>query len=553
MRSKRQKREDERMKHYLAYIEEAIHHNADAVALTDYQGLVSYTYAAMAKQVSWLICLFEQVGLRAGDKVAICGRNCANWGIAYLAIAAYRGVAVSILPEFTGESIHNLVTHSDAKLLFVGPWVKGRIDLDQMPQVSTFVSLVDFACLGGATVYNREQVDNRFDMCYPDGFKVELFSLPTDNMDDVALINYTSGSTGSPKGVMVTHKNLSANVVFGQTEIPNDPTKRIVSMLPLAHMFGLMFEFLYQLAGGTHIYFITTGITPALLTHAFAEVKPYMILTVPLVIEKIFKKSIFPVINKPLVRVLWNTPFVQTPIRRKVYRKLMQAFGGKLEYLIIGGAALNKDVEHCLRQIHFPYTCGYGMTECAPLLCYADYRTYQEGSCGRVITGMQLRIDSRHPFKVEGEVQVKGDGVMRGYYKNLQATDNIFTEDGWMRTGDIGIMDKRGNVYLRGRSKNMILGASGQNIYPEEIEDKLNSLDGVTESVVVERDGRLVALVYADNYSQERDAAIREQMKANLQHLNELLPSYSKVSGIELVPREFEKTPKKSIKRYLYK
>ena len=326
------------MKHYLAYIEEAIHLNADAEALTDYQGTVSYTYATMAKQVTWLTCLFEQVGLQVGDKVAICGRNCANWGIVYLAVTAYRGVAVSILPEFTSESIHHLVQHSEAKLLFIGPWVKGRIDLSQMPQVSTFVSLVDFACLGGDNTYTKQQVDERLGQRYPDGFNVKKFTLPTDNMDDVALINYTSGSTGSPKGVMVTHRNLSANVVFGQNNIPNDPTKRIVSMLPLAHMFGLMFEFLYQLAGGTHIYFITTGITPALLTKAFAEVKPYMILTVPLVIEKIFKKSIFPVINKPLVHVLWNTPFVRTPIRRRVYHKLMQAFGGELEYLIIGGA-----------------------------------------------------------------------------------------------------------------------------------------------------------------------------------------------------------------------
>ncbi len=541
------------MKHYMSYIQDVIRTNWDGEAVSDYQGTISYTYGQLAEKVTWLDLLFEQLGIRAGDKIAICGRNSSNWGVAYLAIAAARGVAVSILPDFTSESIHELVTHSDARVLFIGPWVKGRIDLDKMENVETFISLEDFQIVRSRKEIRPEEIDQLMQTRYPQGFRATDVHFPIDNMDDVALINYTSGSTGSPKGVMVTHKNLSSNVVFGQTEIPNDPSKRIVSMLPLAHMFGLMFEFLYQLAGGTHVYFITKSITPALLMRAFADVKPYMILTVPLVIEKIFKKSIFPVIHKPLVRVLWNTPVINRPIRNKVYKQLMNAFGGKLEILIIGGAALNKDVEHCLRQIHFPYTCGYGMTECAPLLCYAHWKTYKEGSCGRVITRMELIVNSNNPHKEEGEVLVRGDGVMRGYYKNLQATDNIFTDDGWMRTGDIGIIDNQGNVFLRGRSKNMILGASGQNIYPEEIEDKLNSLDGVAESVVVDRNGKLIALVYPEDYAEERLPQILQQMKQTLLRLNEMMPAYSKVSDIEIVKQEFEKTPKKSIKRYLYK
>lgn len=541
------------IKHYMSYIQDVIRTNWDGDAVTDFQGTSGYTYGQLAEKVTWLDLLFERLGLHAGDKIAVCGRNSSNWGVAYLSIAAFRGVAVSILPDFTSESIHELVKHSDARLLFVGPWVKGRIDLDRMPEVETFVSLEDFSIMRSRIEVLPDEIDRMMRERYPQGFRPTDVHFPIDNMDDVALINYTSGSTGSPKGVMVTHKNLSSNVVFGQTEIPNDPSKRIVSMLPLAHMFGLMFEFLYQLAGGTHVYFITKSITPALLMKAFAEVKPYMILTVPLVIEKIFKKSIFPVIHKPLVNLLWNTPVVNKPIRRKVYNQLMKAFGGKLEILIIGGAALNKDVEHCLRQIHFPYTCGYGMTECAPLLCYANWKTYKEGSCGRVITRMELIVNSNNPHKEEGEVLVRGDGVMRGYYKNLQATDNIFTDDGWMRTGDIGIVDNQGNVFLRGRSKNMILGASGQNIYPEEIEDKLNSLDGVAESVVVDRNGKLIALVYPEDYSEERLPHIQQQMKNILVRLNEMMPVYSKVSEIEIVRQEFEKTPKKSIKRYLYK
>ncbi len=541
------------MKHYFSYISDSIVANWDRVALTDFETGFSYTYGEVAKKIAWLNILFEQLGIKKGDKVAICGKNCANWGVAYLSIAAAKGVAVSILPEFTGDSIHELVNHSEAKVLFVGPWIKNRISFDKMPNIEAFIAIEDFSIMKSNKVIDLNETDRMFASCYPNGFTTSDVSLPIDNMDEVALINYTSGSTGSPKGVMVTHANLSSNVIYGQDNIPNNPSFNMVSMLPLAHMFGLMFEFLYQLAGGTHVYFLTKSLTPTMLLKAFSEVQPYMILTVPLVVEKIFRSKIFPAINKPLVKVLWNMPLINRPIRRKVHQQLLQAFGGKLLYLIIGGAALNKDVEHCLKQIRFPYLVGYGMTECAPLICYADWKSFVEGSCGRVVSRMEMKIDSDNPYKQEGEVLVRGAAVMRGYYKNLQATDNIFTEDGWMRTGDIGIIDKEGNLFLRGRSKNMILGANGQNIYPEEIEDKLNSLEGVSESVVIERDGKIIALVYAENYSQERKTELEQLMKDNLVRLNEMLPNYSMVSNIELVEQEFEKTPKKSIKRFMYK
>lgn len=542
------------MKHYLQFIQDTMWANWNEPALTDYEGSYDYTYGDLAIKVRKLQLLFDVLGILSGDKIAICGRNSANWAVAYMSIAAARCVAVSILPEFTSDSIHQLVNHSEAKLLFVGPWVKGRIDTNEMPNVESFIGIEDLKVMQSKKQVNEEEIEAKFNTLYPNGYTARDVHMPTDNMDEVALINYTSGSTGSPKGVMLTHRNLSSNVVYAQANIPNRPGLTYVSMLPLAHMFGLMFECIYQLAGGTHVYFITKSLNPVLLLKAFQDVGPYMILTVPLVIEKIFKRKIFPTIQKPLVKALWFTPLINIPIRKKVYRALMQAFGGKLQFLIIGGAALNEEVEQCMRQIHFPYTCGYGMTECAPLLCYEHWSKYAFKSCGKVIDRCEIRIDSDNPRKVPGEILVRGENVMRGYYKNIQATDNVFTDDGWMRTGDIGVLDRKGNLYLRGRSKNMILGASGQNIYPEEIEDKLNSMDGVAESVIVERDGKLIGLVFPEMQQIEDNLEkITQLMNDNLQKLNKLLPGYSKVSDIEIVEKEFEKTPKKSIKRFLYK
>ena len=539
------------MKHYFDYLEKTIRENWNAPAVSDYGGTINYSYGQLAQKVEWLGTLFDQLGLEPGDKVGICGRNCSHWGIVYMAIAARRLVAVSLLPDYTSESIYELVHHSDTKVLFVGPWVRGRVELKKMPDVETFIALADFSIMQSKKDIDLANVDKAMAEKYPNGYSKDDVAFPKDNMDDLALINYTSGSTGNPKGVMVTHRNLSSNVIFGQDRIPNDPTKSIVSMLPMAHMFGLMFEFLYQLAGGTHVYFIVKNLTPSILLQAFKEVHPYMILTVPLLVEKIFKKQIFPVIQKPLVKMLWYTPLVNIPIRKKVYNQLMAAFGGKLEILIIGGAALNEDVERCMKQIKFPFTVGYGMTECAPLVCYEHWKKYAFRSCGKGIDRLEIKVDSPDPRRVEGELLVRGENVMRGYYKNLQATDDVFTEDGWLKTGDMGVIDKKGNVYLRGRCKNMILGASGQNIYPEEIEDKVNSLPGVVESVVVERQGKLVALIYPEENNDK--AAVEKLMKDNLVAVNKQLPSYSQIVSIELVEQEFEKTPKKSIKRFLYK
>ena len=537
--------------HYFTLIQEVMKGNWDAPALTDYDGDHSYTYGQVAEQVARLELMFEHLGIGAGDKVSICGKNCSNWGLAFVAALAHRCVVVSILPDFTTESIHELVRHSDSKLLFVSPAIMKRLDAAQMSQLVSIVSLDDFSSIAGQAV-SPDFIDTLMKERYPKGFSIRDVHYPTENFDELALINYTSGSTGSPKGVMLTHRSLSANVVYGQTNIPNHPGQSIVSILPLAHMFGMMFELLYQMAGGTHINFITRNVTAPIMLKAFHDVQPYMILTVPLVIEKIFKKSIFPAIQKQPVKTLWNMPLINRPIRRKVYQKLMDAFGGKLEILIIGGAALNGDVEKCLKQIHFPYTCGYGMTECGPLVCYANWLTYAMKSCGRVVDHLELRVNSDNPYEKEGEILLRGSGVMLGYYKNQQATEEAFLDDGWMRTGDVGVIDHKGNVFLRGRVKNMLLGSNGQNIYPEEIEDKLNSLDGVVESVVVERNGKLVGLVFPDTSTGDK-AQTEQLMKENLKRLNELLPNYAKVTSIELVDQEFEKTPKKSIKRFMYK
>lgn len=539
------------MKHYFNYIQEVVKNHWDAPALSDFEGTSSYTYGELTTQVCKLKILFEQLGLEHNDKIAICGKNSSNWGISFLSTIAYKAVAVSILPDFTEESIQYLIEHSESKVLFVCPWVLHRIDINKLRHLEAIISIEDLKPIYSKNNIDLSALDAQFNQLYPEGSKSILDNLssvfPTDNLDELALINYTSGSTGSPKGVMVTHKNLASNVIFGQDNIPNHPGLTLVSMLPLAHMFGMMFEFLYQLAGGTHVYFITKNLTPSILMKAFGAVHPYMILTVPLVVEKIFKKKIFPIINKPLIKMLWYTPGINQLIRRKVYNQLMESFGGKLNFLIIGGAALNEEVERCMKQIHFPYTCGYGMTECAPLLCYAKWNEFEFKSCGRIIDRMEIRVDSNDPTSIPGEIQVRGANVMLGYYKNPEATNNAFTKDGWLRTGDIGVIDQKHNVFLRGRSKNMILGPSGQNIYPEEIEDKLNSLDGILECVVVERKGVLVGLVYPE------DLTNREEFtKATLEKVNKLLPAYARLGSIEIVEQEFEKTPKKSIKRFLY-
>ena len=548
-------------KHYLEFLQGTMKKRWNELALTDLDSDNKYTDARWAEQIERLHAIFEALGIKEGDKVALCGRNCANWGVTFLAIETYKAVAVSILPDFTGEGIQNLVNHSEASLLFVGPNVKKKVQFDTMPNLKAMIFMDDFSLVAAKDEKTEKafaQADDLFAKKYPNGVQKEDINYPTDNLNELALINYTSGTTSAPKGVMLSHLNLSGNVEFACNRIPHRPGDRVLSMLPIAHMFGLMFEFLYQVCDGAEVYFLTKAPTPSTLMKAFAQVHPFMILTVPLVIEKIVKKSVLPVINKPAMKVLWHTPGINLIIRKKVNEKLMTAFGGQLRHLIIGGAALNQEVEQCLKDIKFVYCVGYGMTECGPLISYEDWFRFKFHSCGKDLPQCRVRVDSEDPQHKEGELQVNGINVMMGYYKNEEATKAVFTEDGWMRTGDLGIIDKDGNIFIKGRSKNMILGPSGQNIYPEEIEDKLNNMPCVVESVVVDRGGKLVALVFPDNTPEGKKLLhgannFNELMEQNRKELNKQLPQYSQITAIELVANEFEKTPKRSIKRFMYK
>ncbi|MBQ7259263.1 MAG: AMP-binding protein [Paludibacteraceae bacterium] len=546
-------------KHYFSYLQDTMARRWDCLALEDLDGENKYTYAELAAAIKKLHITWQKLGIKEGDKIALCGRNCANWGLLFLAVESYKAVVVSILPDFTAEGIYSLVDHSESTLLYVGPNVKKKIDTTQMKGLMATIFMDDFSIVDADEKVKKAYagVDAAFAKAYPKGVKITDIQLPTDNLDDLAVINYTSGSTGNPKGVMLSHLNLSGNVEFACQRIPHKPGDKVLSMLPIAHMFGLMFEFLYQVCDGAETYFLTQAPTPTVLMKAFAQVKPFMILTVPLVVEKIIKKGVMPKISSPLMKVLWRTPGIKRIIRGKVKEGLDKTFGGELRYLIIGGAALNGEVEQVLHDIKYQYCVGYGMTECAPLISYEDWWDYRFHSCGKDLPQCKVRIDSEDPIHKDGEIQVKGINVMKGYYKNEEATKAVFTEDGWMRTGDLGVLDKDGNIFIHGRSKNMILGPSGQNIYPEELEDKFNSLPCVLESIVVSRDGKLVALVFPDSSAEGKKLlgtkSLTQQMEENRLAANKTLPQYSQINSVELVAQEFEKTPKRSIKRYLYK
>lgn len=545
-------------KRFLDYFEDSIKTNWNAPALNDYDGTTAFTYGEMAEKIARLHVLFEQIGLKKGDKIALCGRNSSMWAIDFLAVTSYGGVAVAILSDFDSEGIQALVNHSDAKLLLAGPLVWEQLNPELMPNLIGILAIEELVILKS----NQEQFEHgfnnwnsAFEVKYPQGYSSNDVHFERFDSELPVLINYTSGSTGSPKGVMLNWRSIDSNIDFSQRTIPNNSSDNLLSMLPMAHMFGLAIEILYQVAGGTHVTVLNKTPSPAVLMKALSEVKPYMMLTVPLVIEKIFKAKIFPAIHKPLVRILWYTPGINRLIHKKVYDQLMNAFGGHLRYLIIGGAALNHEVEKCLKTIKFPFCVGYGMTECAPLICYEDWTKFKLRTCGKAVDGIEIRIDSANPQREVGEILVRGDNVMMGYYKNQKATDAAFTADGWMRTGDLGVIDADGHLSIRGRSKSMILGPSGQNIYPEEIEGKVNNLPYVIESVVVEREGKLVALVYADTDKMKQELLGKtsdEVMEELRVRVNKLLPLFCRLSKLELVDKEFEKTPKRSIKRYLY-
>jgi long-chain acyl-CoA synthetase len=548
-------------KHYLHYLTDVMSHQWNDAALTDYGEEHEYTFGELATEMLRLHVLFEQLGLKRGDKIALAGRNCANWAVAYLAIAAYEGVCVSILQDFTAEDIAHLLDHSDSDLLFVGPYVWKELQNQTLPKrLKAALSLEDWRIL-----YRGKDLkditdeaftanwDKAFKAKYPHGVKPEDIHFSADE-NNLALINYTSGSTGSPKGVMLNGRSISNNIEVGMKMLPVDPGQRLVSMLPLAHMFGQVCELLYPLCSGTHIYFLTKSPTPSILLKALSDVQPYLVVTVPLVIEKIYKKNLDPLLSKRIIRMFWHTPIISTILKSRVKKGLRSAFGGKLRYFICGGAAMNPIVEKCLMDIHFPLSIGYGMTECGPLIGGNPPRYFNARTGGVPVMNMEVKIDQPNSAGI-GEILVKGENVMLGYYKNPEATNAAFTEDGWMRTGDLGRLDRKKNIYINGRCKTMFLGASGQNIYPEEIEDKLNNQQAVGESLIVEREGKLVALVFPDETLTKRMTLeeVQKIMKENLEKLNHLIPSYSKVSNIEVQDKPFEHTPKKSIKRFLYK
>lgn len=533
--------------HYLERIENTVRNHWEAKALSDYGEATEYTYGEMAVEIERVAEWMTRMGIRPGDKVAICGRSCSRWGIAFLAIAKMRGVVVSILNGFKPETIKFLVSHSEAKLLFVGDVVINKIAGIDMGNV--IVARMDewrvVSPAGADILISDPKPATRAEWA-------DRLDWPKRNLDELVLINYTSGTTDRPKGVMITNRNLSSNVTFGQSRIPNGPGDAVVSMLPLAHIFGVMYDFLYQLAGGVHISFMGRTPTPTLLLKAFHDVKPYMVLTVPLVIEKIVRGKILPAISKPAMQVMWYSPVLGKIARNKVRDKLLEAFGGSLRFLIVGGAAMNPKVERCLKQMHFPYTVGYGMTECAPLITYTEWTHYKRNTVGQVVDRMDIKIDSSNPQLKPGEVLVQGDNVFEGYYKDDQATRAAFDREGWFHTGDMGVIDRDGFLTLKGRSKNMILGPNGQNIYPEEIEAVLANMDRVLETVVVEREGKIIAMVYPDYEGIEKEQ-LRGLMAQNLAEANKILPTYSQIAKIELREEEFEKTPKNSIKRFMYK
>ncbi len=545
------------MEHYLARLQNATKKFWDKPALNTIGG-ESYTYGDMAVQIEKFHCFFEAIGIKKGDKIALCANNGARWGMTYMSVVTYETVIVPILADFTSEAVLTLVNHSDSIGFFTTADRWKKQDPANFPALRFVVDVDSWGLL-----YSKDEsvkaafdgMEAAFKAKHPAGYGPDDVVFPTDNMEDLAAINYTSGSTGNPKGVMLIHKNFSAIVDYSQRHVPAGD--KMVSMLPMAHMYGLVIEFIYPLCNGTSIYWLGKAPTPATLLKAFADVKPYLLITVPLVMEKIYKSKIKPTLDKPLVKFALKVPGINNIIYKKVKDGLVAAFGGNVQEFIMGGAALNPEVEKIFKKIKFPYLVGYGMTEACPLLAYEHWTKYVPGSCGKPVDCAEVRIDSDDPQHVVGEIQAKGDNITIGYYKNEEASANAFTEDGFLRTGDLGIMDAEGNIFIRGRSKNMILSANGQNIYPEEVEAIVNNQPYVLESVVVDRGGKLVALVYLDQVAIAKDlldkeaaAEIPERIKIGA---NKHLPAYSKISQVETMDKPFEKTPKMSIKRYLYK
>lgn len=546
---------------FVARFEQSIKDNWDRDALTDYQG-ATLQYHDVARKIEKLHILFEHAGLKPGDKVALCGRNCAAWASAFFAILGYGAVAVPILHEFKAPQIHDIVNHSDARLLLVGDQIWPNLTADEMPHLEGIIKLQDYELLVSRSqmlTEARENLNRFFGEKYPKYFRKEhVHYRPATDPEELAVLNYTSGTTSKSKGVLIPYRALWSNMFFADKVLGDflSPGKKVISILPMAHMYGMAFELLYEFMCGMHIYYLTRIPSPNIIFKAFGEVKPDLIISVPLIIEKIIKKAVLPKLQTPSMRVLLRLPVISDRVCERIREQLVEAFGGNFYEIIIGGAAFNRDIDALLHKIGFNYTVGYGATECAPIIAYNDWKDQPAGSCGKIVPNMELRIDSPDPENVVGEILVRGANVMLGYYKNPEATAETIDAEGWYHTGDLGVVDAEGNLYIRGRSKNMLLGASGQNIYPEEIEDKLNTLPCVAESVVIQKGDRLYALVYPDFDEAEKEGfdenGLLALMEQNRKELNTMVNNYEQLSGIRLVSEEFEKTPKRSIKRYLY-
>lgn len=540
-------------------IQESIIKNWDKMVFSDMGG-INYQYKDLALQIEKLHIIFEAAGLKKGDRVAICGKNSSNWAVTFLACLTSGVVAVPILHEFKPDTIHHLINHSEAKLLFVDAGIWENLDEKNLPELKGAIYISEFGMplsRDKKLLETRNNINELFGKKYPYSFSQKDIDYFKDTPDDLALINYTAGSTGMSKGVMLPYRSIWSNIRFCIDNL--DWFKAgdgIVNMLPLAHLYGMTIEMLHPVCKGCHCFFLTKLPSPKIILKAFADVRPKLIITVPLIIEKIIRSKVFPVIEKPMMKFLLKVPYVDDLILKKIRKQLMEAFGGNLHEIIVGGAPLNADVEKFLTRINFPLTVGYGMTECGPLISYASSSETKSHSVGKIVDRMEIRVDSPDPAHEPGNLQVRGDNVMNGYYKNPKATEEVMREDGWMDTGDRGIIDEDGYIFIMGRSKTMILGPSGQNIYPEEIEAKLNNLPFVNESLIIEKDGKLVALIHPDFDASMKAGNDRDHLEKilaqNVEMLNKDIPSYSQVKDFKIFEEEFEKTPKRSIKRFLY-
>ena len=548
------------IKSFNACIEKSIKDNWDKDALTDYLG-ATLQYHDVARKIEKLHIIFENSGLKKGDKIALCGRNSSSWAVAFFATLSYGAVAVPVQNEFKPEQIYNIVNHSEAKLLFVGDVVATTIDGEQMPQLEGIIYLPDFSLIlsrSEALTHARENLNALFGKKYPKFFRAEDVNYFKDEADDLALINYTSGTTGFSKGVMLSYRSVRSNLAWATADLKPHikPGSKVLCMLPMAHMCGMICEFICQFSFGSHLYFLTRLPSPSLIAQACTDIRPAIIIAVPMVVEKIIRKNVFPKVQSTATRMLLKMPVVSKKVKERINAIVMEAFGGNAYELVTGGAALNKEIEDFLVSINFPVTSGYGATECGPMVTYSDYKDFVPGSCGTPVLNMEVKIVSPDPANVPGEVITRGENVMLGYYKNEEATKEVLDKDGWYHTGDLGTMSADGHLFLRGRIKNMLLGSNGQNVYPEEIEDKLNSMSMVSECIIIQRGDKIVGLVYPD-FDEAKEMGfsqsdLQEIMEQNRLELNNMLPSFCHLSAIELRDEEFAKTPKKSIKRYLY-